>query len=412
MKILLCHKFLFPLGGAERYILDLRHGLASAGHQVIDFSTTDARNVYSAYAAYFAGHQDFSSVNWRNPLDNLRKAINFIHSEEARQKITRLIDRYQPDVAHIHSIYHHISGSILSVLHRRRIPVIMTVHDYKLLCPNYSFFTRNQICEACLGGNYLNAITRRCLKNSILASILACAEMYYSKLFKIYSGGIDLFIAPSRFVERKLIEAKVPSRKIVYVPYAIDLSGFSAGTEPGKYVLYFGNLSEKKGMMTLLKSACFFKEIPVKIIGDGPQRKELEQFCSKNGLTRVEFLGYVRKEELPGFIRNSFFVVVPSRWFEVAGLVIYEAFSCGKCVVASDLGGIPETVIDQVTGLLFSAGDAAGLAEKIRFLLDNPLQARALGNNAMAHIKKINDQQGHCQKLAGLYQQEIDKKSG
>lgn len=411
MKILMCHKFNFLSGGAERYLFDLREGLSKLGHTVIDFSTQNTQNEYSVYSGYFVKGSNFSKISAHKPLYDIKATLNFIYSLEAKKNIARLIDEFKPDVAHIHNIYHHLSSSILDILRKKKIPVIMTLHDYKLVCPNYSLFTQDMPCERCKRRNYFNAIIHKCLKDSYMASILACLEMYYCKIFKIYENNVDLFIAPSIFTKNKIIDFGIDSKKIYHLPYAIDLECFRPDFENGKYILYFGSLSSKKGVQTLLKSAAYLKNFPIKIIGDGPQRAELEQFVYKEKLLNVEFLGHKQKDELIPLIRDALFVVVPSEWYEVAGLNIYESFASGKCVLGANTGGIPELIEDGYTGLLFRSGDPDDLTRKITYLMKHPQNIKEWGRNAYHKIHKLNNPLSHCQELLNIYNNPISKYS-
>jgi len=401
----MCHKFNFPLGGAETYLFDLCDGLRRLGHTIINFSTSNVRNLYSDYSRYFVKEIDFSKILFCRPIYNFKSGLKFIYSFEAKKNIECLINKYKPDIAHIHNIYHHITPSILKVLKKYGIPIVMTIHDYKLICPNYSLFTRNSPCERCKNGNYFNAIIYKCLQGSYLGSFLGCLEMYFSKIFKLYEDNIDLFIAPSVFVKNKLVDFGIDVKKIYYLPYAINLEGFNPRFNNGRYILYFGNISFKKGIDTLLISAKNFSNTSFKIIGDGPDKVKLELFACREKLANVEFLGYRRREDLADFIRNALFVVIPSKWYEVCGLNIFESFASGKGVIASNIGGIPEFIDDGYTGLLFNPGDPDDLSEKISYLLNNSSKIEELGRNGFERIHRINDQKEHYRILLNIYNQ-------
>jgi glycosyltransferase involved in cell wall biosynthesis len=405
MKILMCNKFNFVKGGAERYLFDLRSGLRQMGHKVIDFSAANAANEPSDYSGCFVKEKDYSNTSIWNFIPNLQAGLDSIYSFEARRKISSLIDASKPDIAHIHNIYHQISSSILHALRLKKVPVVMTLHDYKLICPNYSLFTNGNSCEACKGGRYYNAFTNKCLKNSYMASLLAALEMYLTKALKTYENSVDLFIAPSKFILNKAVEFGIDRSKIRYLPYAIDLEQFNPVDKPGEYILYFGDVSDKKGVGLLLQCAREIGDVPVKIVGDGPDKDKYRRYCWAQGLKNVEFLGgYRSRPDLAAVIRNALFVAVPSQWPEVCGLAIYESFACAKCVVAADIGGIPEFVEDKVTGLLFRPADQQDLLEKMRYLLRYPEQRKSLGGNACQKIAGFNDRAKHYQELIKIYE--------
>ncbi|MDD5027117.1 MAG: glycosyltransferase family 4 protein [Candidatus Omnitrophica bacterium] len=395
MKILMCHKFHFVAGGAEVYLFDLCAGLKDLGHTVINFSTQNPRNLASRYSEYFTKSADLFSI---------ASAARFVYSLGSSRDIAKLIDEYHPDLAHIHNIYHQISPSILRVLAKNKIPAVMTLHDYKLICPNYSLFTRGEPCERCKGGRYYNAVRYKCLKDSYLKSSLAGLEAYFAKQLKIYEKNIALFIAPSRFVRDKMIKFGLDAHKVSYLPYAVNLESFKPGFELGKYILYVGNLSVKKGIKLFLESLRGLAPVPaVKIAGDGPLGRDLPVLISRLGLKNVELLGFKSRDELSGIIRNALFVVVPSLWPEVSGLTIYEALSCGKCVVASARGGIPELIEDKVHGLLFDPSEPESLKAKISWLINNPDKIMEFGRNGPEKIASINNRKIHYERLSGLY---------
>lgn len=405
----MCNKFHFIKGGTERYLFDLCEGLKGLGHTVIDFSTSDKRNSYSEYSDYFSEGNNFSRGLKLNDILHIKKTLNFIYSFPARRNIKHLIERYTPDVAHIHNIYHHISSSIVHSLRSKNIPIIMTLHDYKLICPNYSLFTNDEVCERCKKYNYYNAIIYKCIKDSWLASIFICLEMYFCKILKIYENNVDLFIVPSRFIQNKLYDFGIDRKKIFYLPHAIDLNHFKPNYGLGKYILYFGGIYFKKGVHLLLTVAKQFEDIPIKIIGEGPYEKDLRKLIGRYSLRNVELLGYKSVNELTNFVAGALLVLIPSLWYEVVGLTIYEAFASGKCVVASNIGGIPEIVKDGINGILFDPGDEHDLLKKIRYLLDNTEKIKEFGSNGFEMIKKYNDRSTHYQTLVSIYKAVINK---
>lgn len=401
----MCHKFHFDRGGAERYLFDLCRGLKSVGCEVLHFSTKDRRNLESGCEEFYVNNVDYDEAlkkgSW---LSRIKVARDAIYSFEARGKIEKLIEKHQPQIAHVHNIYHQISPSILSAFRKRDIPVVMTLHDYKIICPNYKLFSRGHFCEKCKGRRYSNCFLNRCLKDSLCASLLGAAEAYCHDLLKIYDQ-VDLFIAPSRFMVEKISEYGIAQEKILFLPHAIDLSGYLPKYDPGKYVVYAGRLIPEKGIRTFVESFKILPHVRAKILGDGPLRNELESFVLKHGLTHVEFLGHRSKSDLSAIMREALCVVVPSEWQEPAGLVIYEAFASGKCVIASRAGGIPELVEDGVNGMLFEAGNAGALAEKIGYVTQHPHKAREWGENGSLKIRQISDLKAHSMRIDAKYRE-------
>lgn len=404
MKILICNKFNFLAGGTERYLFDLKKNLKRNGNKVITFSSKDTRNLPSLYSEYFVSHKDFNNCKQKKTIYNLKLSLDLIYSFSAKRKITRLINDFRPGLAHIHNIYHHISSSIICLLKKKKIPIVMTIHDYKIICPNYSLFTNNQYCQRCRNHRYFNAVRHKCVKNSYLKSFLACLEIYFCKITKIYTKNIDLFIAPSRFVEKKLIDFGIKKEKISYLPHAINLEKFNSGYNKGKYILYFGSLTPKKGVQVLLKAAQYIPAIAVKIAGSGPYQKNLKNLAKTYRLKNVDFLGRKENNELAGIVKKSSLVIIPSLWPEASSLVAYEAFKASKPVLASKIGALPEIVTNNKTGILFSPNNPFELAEKIKYLMANPKIAKKIGQNAKEKIDTFNDENSHYQKIIEIYE--------
>jgi glycosyltransferase involved in cell wall biosynthesis len=202
----------------------------------------------------------------------------------------------------------------------------------------------------------------------------------------------------------KLVSFGLDASKVIYLPQAINLESFKPDLAPGRYILYSGGLSIKKGVKLFLESLQNLSAAPaVKIAGDGPLSRELPSLISKLGLKNGALLGFKSREELSRIIRGSLFVAVPSLWPEVAGLSIYEAFSCGKCVIASDRGGIPELVEDNVNGLLFDPAEPGSLKAKISWLIGHPAKMVEFGRNGLEKVSKINNGKAHYERLAQLY---------
>ncbi len=402
MKILMCNKFHFIHGGAERYLFDLSHGLQDAGCEVMDFSMKDPRNLESKYQEFFVEKSDFVNPLHGGFFSKVMAAANFIYSHEAKRKVESLIERYRPQIAHVHNIYHQVSPAILEVFKKRKIPVVMTLHDYKIICPNYKLFVRGRICAQCRGQKYFHCLFNRCIKDSLPASFLGMVEAYTHAFLKSYVA-VDLFIVPSRFTYEKMLESGVPRTKLILLPCVVDLSVFSRRYEVGKYLLYFGRLLVEKGLLTLLDSLKDLPDVHLKIIGDGPFLAELKGLLKKRGLSRVEVLGHCSREGLDKFLRDALCVILPSEWPEPMGLVIHEAFAAGKCVIASSVGGIPELVEDGVNGMLFEAGNPEDLGRKIKYVIAHPDQARQWGENGALKVLQQGDHKAHVAQVKEIY---------
>ncbi|MBU0706800.1 glycosyltransferase family 4 protein [Patescibacteria group bacterium] len=399
MKVLLINKFYYLKGGAEKQFFDVKELLEKNGHEVITFAMQDEKNLPSPYSKYFVSKVDFSNVRFDS--EGMRTAGRMFYSFEANRKISKLIKKEKPDIAHIHNIYHQISPSILLALKNHSIPVVQTLHDYKIICPSYSLFTKGKICERCKGYNYWQCIKNKCMKDSRAASTLACLEMYFHKAFKFYEEKVDVFLSPSQFMIKKIREWEAPIVDIKYLPNFIDTSN-ATPVEPGDYLLYFGRLSSEKGINTLIKA---MKGLPrkLKIVGTGPQEKELQGMVAKEQITNIEFLGYKTGNELNEVIKNSLAVVVPSEWYENRPLTILEAFSFGKPVIGTEVGGIPELVREGETGYLYKLGSVEGLRGKINDIIKDKEKTVQMGKGAFEFVKQFSPE-NYYEKLIKVYE--------
>lgn len=402
MKILQVNKFYYPKGGADKYFLDLEESLKKAGHEVAVFSMADKKNLPSPFSDYFVSNFDFNNLNWRQKMFAPGRII---YSQEAKKKFRLLVENFQPDIIHIHNIYHQISPSILDVAKSHQIPVVMHLHDYKLICPNYSLFANGKPCEDCLPNKYFHCVKRRCFKNSLLKSLLVSLEMYiHHRVLKIYEKNISAFIAPSLFMKNKVIDSGWPAEKIKVIvnhyPETEESADYDS-SDKKNYLLYFGRLSIEKGITTLIKAANK-SQVHLKIAGSGPEEEALKKMADVSGAP-VEFLGFKNGAELNKLIKEARAVIIPSISYDNMPLSLLEAMHLKKVVVASKIGGIPEIITDGENGLLFEPGNASDLELKIN-QLDN------LTNEEMVSLEKSAYQrvenyslENNCRAVINLY---------
>lgn len=400
--ILQINKYHYRRAGAESYYFDLSDLLRSKGHRVVNFSMKHKENVPSEFSNYFVSNVDISKTQF--DLTGLKKAARIIYSFEAKDKIEKLIKDTKPDIAHIHNIYHQISPSILPVLKKRGIPVVMSIHDFKLLSPNYSFLCNGEVCEH--RHSYYKEVLHKSIKDSYIASAWCALEAYVHNFLKIYKNNIDLFLAPCEFMKNKFIEYGFDENKIKVLPYTLDLEKYQDLSLPPnseKYILYLGRLSVEKGIGVLIEAMKKVKgNIKLKIMGDGSMLKSLKLKVKNEKLPNIEFTGFKEGDELKRITAGSLFVVLPVIRYENSPLVIYESMALGKPVIGSRMGGIPELIQDGMTGLLFEAGNADELAGKINFLLNDEEKIKQMSERAKNASKKFGFEE-HYRKIMDIY---------
>ena len=400
MKIAFANNYFYLRGGAERVFFGEMDLLRARGHSVVPFSRRYGRGAANVKERHFPSDLRYEGVSlWKR----LSAAASLVYSFETRKKFLELLRGERPDLVHAHNIYGRLTTSILDAASGENIPAVMTLHDCKLLCPSYLMLREGRVCEACAGGKFLNCLLKKCHKSSFAASLLYTIESSFNRIFGKYER-IRYFICPSRFIKDKHAEYGLPPEKLVYIPNFIKAGQYRPNFTPGEYVLYVGRLSREKGVMTLLKAVKKQKfKAPLLIAGEGPARAEYEGFIKQNGISRVRLAGYKTGAALESAIQNAAFIAYPSECYENAPMAVLEAMACGKPVLGADIGGIPEMVVENETGLLFRPGRHGQLAEKIDFLLSNPSLVREMGRKARRLVEERYSEEGHYRRLLALY---------
>lgn len=369
------------------------------GHETVFFSMRHPENRPSKSDPYFVSHIELHNPGWK---DRVRAPGRILYSIEARSKMKALLEAERPDLAHLHSIYHHLSPSVLHALKAKKIPMVMTLHDYKTVCASYLLRAGGEPCEACAGGRHWNCFFKKCVHGSRLKSALNTVEMIlHHEILKIYDL-IDCFIVPSRFMIAKL-RAMGFTGKTVHLPNFIDASRYvPVYAPPGREIAYFGRLSREKGIETLV-DAVRDTDLDLHLIGEGPLKSALVEKVANEKINNVRFSGYLREDELKKKLGLVQFVAVPSTWYENNPLSILEAFAMGKPVVGADIGGIPELVRNNETGMLFEPGNVESLREALIKLSSDRDRLIQMGKNAREMVEKYYSPDVHFRGLMEIY---------
>ena len=405
MKIMMVNSYYYPRGGLERYMFELSILLEMHGHEVIPFCMVHENNRPSKYSDYFVSHIDYPTLLKSGPsVRMIFKAVErLFYSGEARQKIKQLIVDTQPDIVHVQGLGHEISSSILDVIKSFGIPIVQTLHDYGLICPNATCISHGEVCERCKGRRFYNVVLRRCKRDSLAASLLACLAKYQHLLTNVYGRNIDLYIAPSNFLRKKLIEHGI-KKKIIVIPNFVDLNRFQTREGNSGYCIFFGRLLAIKGVRTLIEAAKLNRQARILIAGNGELEDEIRKAIAEYQLDHVTMLGFVEPKNLMELISMSNFTILPTENYENYPMSILESFYYAKPVIASNIGAVPDLVVDHTNGLLFEPGNASQLASHIQYLFEHPEEAMTMGNNGRAFLLANNDPEVHYQKIMEIYQ--------
>ncbi|MDP3024957.1 MAG: glycosyltransferase family 4 protein [candidate division Zixibacteria bacterium] len=400
MKILFVNKYYHPSGGPETVMLQSKEKLESLGNEVILFSMQHPRNLETCYSKYFVCNADYNNSN--SFFNKAKMSLNIFYSLEAKKKMELLLEEEKPDLAHLHNIYHQISPSILPVLKKKGVPVVMTLHDFKLVCPNYTFLRKGDPCESCEGKHFYRAVIHKCVKNSYWKSLVCAVEMYLHKILRIYES-VDRFIVLSQFSKERFISYGLPEDKLTFLPNYIEIPSLPKSEAQERYILFFGRLSDKNGIFTLIKAMKRLLEIKLLVLGEGEQKELIQNYIRENKMENVQILGFKKGEELRKLIRESSFTVFPNHYYHLCPMTILESFGFGKPVIGSNLGSVPELIEDGVNGLLFEPKNVDDLADKIRYLFHHPLLAEKMGISARKKVEEKYSEEEYYKKLLGLY---------
>ncbi|MBM3286009.1 MAG: glycosyltransferase [Candidatus Eisenbacteria bacterium] len=403
MTVLLVNKFHYLKGGAERYYLDLGDFLSAGGDSVVHLSMRHPSNRPAGPEDVFV-----SEVDYRARLglaERIGHGLRSIYNREASRLAHEVVRRSRPDVAHLHNVYHQLSPSVIRALDSDGVPIVQTIHDYKLVCPAYLLLVDGQVCERCKGGRFHEAYRHRCLLESRAASAVGMVEAYLHRWMRTYEK-VRLFLCPSRFIEEKLAAFGIRRERLEHLPYFLPIDRYAPAAATEGYYVYAGRLSREKGIGTLLEAHARLPRgrLPLRILGEGPMRESLEIRRVELGLDDVTFEGFQQAEQLKRIVAASLFVTVPSEWYENYPYAILETFALGRPVLGTRIGGIPELVRDGETGLTAPAGDPAALAEGLAAMMALPSRAHEMGRAARAWVGANLAPEAHLERLRAIYE--------
>ena len=386
MRILLSNKFYYHRGGDCIYMLNLEQLLKSHGHDVAVFAMDYPENIETPWKQYFP--------------QNMSKLMAFTRpfgSAEVKVKFNRLLDDFKPEVVHLNNIHTHLSPIIAEIAHNRGIKVVWTLHDYKLLCPRYDCLRNgNDICELCFNGDKSSCKTYKCMKGSTLASLIGYKEATTWNRRRL-EACTDVFICPSKFMAQKMIQGGFTSKKLIPLCNFIDIDKCKKDTYVKEnYYCYVGRLSHEKGVKTLIKAA---QKLSYKlvIIGDGPLSDELKNETTN---ANIEFVGYKQWDEIKEIVSKARFSVIPSEWYENNPLSVIEAQCLGTPVLGARIGGIPELIENDVTGMTFESRNVNDLTGKLEAMWQHTFNYKEI---ALTSQKRYNSE-SYYQSILKIYQ--------
>lgn len=344
----------------------------------------------------------------------LNAGVRTIWSAEAYRELRDIVRKENPDVAHFHNIWYLISPSAYYACKDSGIPVVQTLHNFRMFCANGLFMREGRVCEECLGRLPWRSIAYGCYRDSRLYSIpVAMAETFH-KLRTTWTDKVDAYIALTEFGKQKFVECGLPGEK-VFVKPNFPANPPAPGNAEGKYAVFLGRLSKEKGVDILIEAFKILhtdssEAFSLKIIGDGPLRMQVKEKIDVEKIRKVELTGQKGFEECMGILGHAGFLVMPALCYENFPMSIAEAFACGKPVIASNLGAMASIIKDRETGLLFEPGNAEELSSKMKWMIENKDACTEMGRKARAEFESQYTSDKNFEMLMAIYQKVIAKR--
>jgi glycosyltransferase involved in cell wall biosynthesis len=386
MKIILAHTEYQQRGGEDGVFEQERRLLERAGHDVV---------VY---------HRSNHEIAKLTALERLVLAKRAVWATDTHRDFSQLLARENPDLVHVHNTFVMISPSIYSACREQSVPVVQTLHNFRLLCPTGTFFRNGKVCEDCAEHSLWRGVYHGCYRGSRSATATVALMLAWHRHSGTWTEMVDCYIALTEFSRDKFVAAGLPADKIVVKPNFVDPDP-GPRQHGGEYALFVGRLSKEKGLHTLLQAwELLPKHYPLKIAGVGPERGSLEAQVNCRGLSAITICGYLSREDLITAVKGARFLILPSECYENFPMSIAESFACGTPVVCSRLGAMREIVTDNLTGIHFTPGSAEDLAEKVRWAWSNPERMVEMGEQARLHFESKYTAPINYELLVKIYQ--------
>lgn len=344
------------------------------------------------------GHpvERFSRDNHELKERSLRTALDTVWSRETVASVARLVDRFRPDVIHVHNTFPLISPSLYWEASRRGIPVVQTLHNFRLLCPQAMFLRNGRVCEDCVGHLPWRAAAHACYRDSTAQSAVVATMLSVHRFFGTYRKKIARYIALNDFCRDKFAQGGLPADRIAVKPNFVDIDAPDR-FEVRNGALFVGRLSQEKGIGVLLDALNLSQSLRIDVIGDGPERNRVSNHA------RIAYRGRKELPEILEAMRSHSYLVLPSIWYENAPRTLIEAFGCGLPVIASRLGALAELIRHGETGLLFDPGDANSLAQTLTWAHEHPQDMLKMGKAARLEFEERYTSERNYVELLGIY---------
>jgi glycosyltransferase involved in cell wall biosynthesis len=368
MKILIVHNSYQQPGGEDTVFRQERDLLRRAGHEVLTYEKSNFE------------------VDGYTGLKKLTLIKDVMWNSSTRQEFSGILRREKPEVVHVHNTFMRISPSIYGACEEAGVPVVQSLHNYRLMCAGANFFRDGKPCEECLTDGMWRGIQHKCYHESSVATATVAAMLKLHRVLGTWQKLVSSYVALSEFSRQRFIEGGLPAEKISVKPNFVDPDPGERQSD-GDYGIFVGRLSEEKGLDTLLAGFAIASTVPLIIVGDGPPLEALKQKAAKLSLSHVSFRGRLPRQETWALVKGARFLIQPSECYENFPMAVAEAFACGTPVLCSRLGAMQEIVSDGRTGLHFNAKDPVDLAAKVQWAFEHRAEMKAMGREARAEYE-------------------------
>ena len=386
MKIILVHNQYRLPGGEDVVFEQERQLLQRHGHQVVVYARSNLE------------------IDENSAAQRMVLVKNIVHSADTEREFSKLLVQEKPELVHVHNTFVMVSPSVYKACAQADVPVVQTLHNYRLVCPSATLYRDGRSCEECLDHSLSRSIRHGCYRHSRSASAAVALMLMYHRARNTWNNDVDAYIALTKFARRKFVDNGLPAQR-VFVKSNFVFPDPGMRESHGDYAVYAGRLSAEKGLNTLLAAREHLgNRIPLRILGDGPERKPLELRVEKSNLRNISFLGHLSRRETWDIVGNARCLVVPSECYETFALIIAEAFACGTPVICSRLGAMEEIVEDGRTGLHFTAADPADLAAKVDWAWSHPDQMEAMAQEGRREYETRYTAEKNYELLSEIYE--------
>jgi glycosyltransferase involved in cell wall biosynthesis len=393
MKILLVHNSYQQPGGEDVVFEQEAQLLRGAGHQVL---------VYRRSNWEAAGYEG---------LRQLQLAVRAVWAFDTRKEFASLLEKEKPELVHVHNTFFMVSPSIFSACREAGVPVVHTLHNYRLYCPGSTFFRDGHICEECVQHTLWRGIAHGCYRDSRPATAGVALMLTVHRHRQTWTRDVDCYIALSKFARTRFLNAGLPAEKLFVKPNFVHPDPCVHADSQGDYVLFVGRLAPER-VRTLLTAWSHLgaSGIPLVIIGGSPDLERLEKEALQRGLTQVSFRGHLPRHQTLAAMHGARFLVFSSEWYENFPMTIAESFACGVPVICSRIGAMEEIVEDGRTGIHFSPGDDKDLARKVEWAWNNAERTRLMGKEARREYETKYTAEKNYPLLMEIYRQAVERR--